>query len=140
MARMRYDSSARGLLYEPFWIWLTLGQPVTAESDRSQVSGLGWWLTWMFTPHWHPCHKCAHREGIPERVIRLLTIAVDEGLVGLCDDISVALDDGNTKAVIEVLDEIESPPSWEWWRDHDCPARAKLKQLEEVRCPTRSQL
>jgi hypothetical protein len=129
MARLRHDPSARGLLYEPFWIWLTSGQPVTAESERYQYSGLEWWLTWMFTRHWHPCYACG--ETLPARVLRLLTTAVDQGLVGLCDDKEVALDDGNTKAIIQVLDELEPPSSWEWWRDHDCPA-CKQVRLEAV--------
>jgi hypothetical protein len=129
MARMRYDPSARGLIYEPFWEWILAGEPVTEESARHQYGGLKWWLVYMYTAHWHPCRVCCG-EGIPERAIRLLTTALDEGVIGLSDDERIALDDRKTEALIQVLDEIESPPSWEWWRDHDCPA--KLKQLEEV--------
>jgi hypothetical protein len=127
---MRYDISARGLIYEPLWVWLGSGQPETEESERHQYPALEWWLSYMYTQHWHPCHNC--QETVPERALRLLKIAVADGLIGVSEDERVALDDGNTKAIIQVLDEIETPPSWEWWRDHDCPARAKLKQLEEV--------
>ena len=119
MARLRHDPSARGLIYEPFWDWILAGRPVTAESERHQYGGLEFWLLWMFTPHWHPCSNCG--EGIPERGVRLITVALEEGLIGLSDNKEIALDDGTTKAVIQVLDEMERPPSWEWWRDHDCP-------------------
>jgi len=129
MARLRHDPSARGLIYEPFWEWLQAGQPDTEEAQRRQFSGYSWWLDYMYTRHWHPCCECG--ESIPERLMRLLTIAVKEGLVGMADDERIGLDDRNTQAVIAVLDELEPPSSWEWWRDHDCPARKKLK-LEVV--------
>jgi hypothetical protein len=131
MARLRHDPSARGLLYEPFWQWLLAGEPKTDESERHQYRAMHWWLVYMYTGHWHPCRDCRHREGDPERCLRLLKVAVNEGLIGLCDDIEVGLDDANTKGIIAILDELESPPSWEWWRDHDCPARKQVK-LEAV--------
>jgi hypothetical protein len=84
----------------------------------------------MYTRHWGLCYECGG-ESTPERVMRLLAIAVKEGLVGMADDEGIGLDDRNTQAVIRVLDEIESPPSWEWWHSHDCPARVKVK-LEAV--------
>jgi hypothetical protein len=118
MARLRHDSSARGLVYEPLWEWIVTGRPKTQESEREHFSGMAWWLTWQDTGHWHPCAVCG--EGTPERAMRLLTTALDEGVIGLSDDEWIALDDGNTKAVIAALDEIEPAPSWQWFRDHQC--------------------
>jgi hypothetical protein len=131
MARIRHDRQARGVLYEPFWNWLSAGRPVTQESERSQFSGLEWWLTYMFTNHWHPCCSCG--ETMFARVMRLLLIAIDQGLVGFSDDERVALDDDNTKALIAALDELEQPPSREWWHQHynECPARKEM--LKQVR-------
>jgi hypothetical protein len=130
MARMRHDPSARGTIFEGMWQWVLAGQPKTAESEREQYGALWYWLAWWGTSDWHVCSSCG--EGPEERAIRLLTQALDLGTVGLSDDPRVALDDGNVKNVIQALDEIETPPNWSWYRDHACPARAKLKHLEEV--------
>jgi hypothetical protein len=130
MARLRHDPNARGLIYEPFWEWLKAGQPDTEEARRHHYSGYSWWLDYMFTGHWSLCYECGG-ESVPQRLMRLLALAVKEGLVGMADDAEIGLDDRNIQAVIQVLDEIESPPGREWLRSHDCPARPKVK-LEAV--------
>ena len=130
MARMRRDRDVRGVIYEPFWNWILAGRPVTQESERGHFSGMEWWLFWYATAHWRPCSSCG--EGLPERAIRLLSAALELGTVGLSDDERVMLDDANVQQIIATVDEIESPPAWEWWRDHDCTARKGLR-LEEAR-------
>jgi len=92
-----------------------------------------YWLWAIPTHHWHPCFSCG--EGIEERLIRLLRIALADGTVGLADEWAVMMDDANVENVIRALDEIEAPPSWEQWKNHydnECPARKKRLQLEEV--------
>jgi hypothetical protein len=132
MARLRHDSNARGLIYEPFWEWLKAGQPDTEEARRHHFTGYSWWLDYMHTGHWGLCYECGG-ESIPERVMRLLTVAVNEGLVGMADDEQVGLDDGNCKAIIRILDETEAAPTREWWHKHygECPARKEM--LKQVR-------
>jgi hypothetical protein len=121
MARMRRDRDVRGLVFEPLWEWMLAGQPESTETRN--FGGYHWWLVYMHTNHWHPCFSC--QESTPERVERLLKIALAEGTVGLSDDERVSLDDDAVKAVIAALDQIEAPPSWEWWSAHYtlCPTR-----------------
>jgi hypothetical protein len=124
MARMRHDRDVRGLVYEPLWEWMLAGQPERTETRN--YGGYWYWLVYMHNQHWHPCYSC--QESTPERVERLLKIALQEGTVGLSEDERIALDDDAIKAVIAALDEIEAPPTWEWWRDHyrNCPAHKEV--------------
>lgn len=133
MARRRYDTSARGLISEKIWTWVQAGRHETAESEARHYGGHWYWLWAIPTHHWHPCFSCG--EGIEERLIRLLRIALADGTVGLADEWAVMMDDANVENVIRALDEIEAPPSWEQWKNHydnECPARKKRLQLEEV--------
>jgi hypothetical protein len=133
MPRFRRDPTVKGLVYRPLWVWLNSGEPQTVESQRDQFSGLGYWLQWMFTSHWKHCTYCTG-ESTPERVNRLITVALNEGFIGLCDDIEVALDDGNTKAVIGCLDELEPAPDREWWTAHygQCPTVLSWRLKQEA--------
>jgi hypothetical protein len=135
MPRFRRDPGAKGLIHERFWRWLQSGTPKTPESEYGQWPAAEWWLVYMFTGHWHPCYGCG--ESVPERLLRLLHVAIAEGIVRLADGDELLLDDDNTKAVIRALDELEVPPDWAWWRSHyeSCPGR--LAQIEQLHDSTR---
>jgi hypothetical protein len=127
MASRRHDREGRGVIFEPLFRWLQDGQPDDEEAYGMHYSAAAWWLIWWGTGHWHPCSYCG--EGRPERLLRLLSIAIDQGLVGLSGDPGVMLDDDQTRQIIAALDSIEAPPSWEWFsrRYTECPARKNEK-------------
>jgi hypothetical protein len=133
MARMRHDRDVRGLVFEPLWQWILSGEPSTDESERGHWSGMSYYLLWMGTMDWRCCGYCEHT---PERAIRLIKLALEQGTVGLSDDERTMLDDANLKAVIAACDELEQPPTFEWWEKHyhECPARKEmLKQRHEAK-------
>jgi len=123
MARLRHKPNVRGLVFEPLWEWMLAGQPEYERHGVPDFGGYWFWLVYMHTRHWHPCCSC--QESIPERAERLLKRAIEEGIVGLSEDERVALDDDCTEAVIVALDQIEAPPSWEWWKQHYAECRGE---------------
>jgi hypothetical protein len=128
---MRHERDVRGVIFEPFWSWINAGQPTTEESERGQFSAAEWWLVYMFTGHWHPCYHCA--ESVPQRVVRLLKTALEAETVGFSDDERVMLDDANTQNIIEALDELERPPTSEWWHAHYAVCPERIKMCEQLR-------
>jgi hypothetical protein len=122
--------SASGKVFEPLWRWVLAGRVHSEASERAHYSAYWYWLWAWPTHHWHVCSTCG--EGLEERLIRLLKIALDSGVVALTDDDSIVMDDGNVCNVIAALDEIEEPPSLHWWRSHYETCAGRFRALEQL--------
>jgi len=106
------------------------GKPDTPQSELGHFSALWYWLSCWGIHHWHPCSYCGN-EGTEERCIRLLKIALSKRLIAFTENEQCLLDDHNVERVIAVLDEIEAPKSWAWWKEHydQCPKRLELLEI-----------
>jgi hypothetical protein len=126
--------SAAGKVFRPLWEWVLAGEPKGVAFEHFPAY---WYWLWAWpTGHWHGCSSCSG-EGLEERLIRLLKVAIADGVIALTDDESVVMGDSNVRSVIRALDAIEPAPDWSWWSAHYnvCPGR--LDAITELRAAER---